>query len=114
MPGFDAYADGLRHAIIVLTDEPSDGWDIAEYLVEKGFADATVLTSRAAKTLLRAYDDILSKITTVSERAKTFVDIILDNVIFEWNGRYLTPITYVQAKSKNYLFGHVIRVYRVR
>ena len=112
-PDFDAYAEGYRHTVIVLTNEPGDGWDIAEYFVKKGFADATVLSSRAAKTVLKRYKDIISKVQTISDRNRTFVDIVLNNLLFEWNGKHLIPITYLQAKDKGYLFAHIIRVYRV-
>jgi hypothetical protein len=110
---FDAYADGFRHAFIVLSNAPTDGWDIVEYLVKNGFADATVLTTRPAEKIIQIHKKTLEKIPEVRIR-RNVVDMVLDNVLFEWNGKFLHPIQYSQDVGKKYLFGHVIRVYRTR
>jgi len=110
---FDPHVHGYRHTIVVLTDVPGDGWDVVEYLIRNGFADATVLSSRASKALLRGLEPILCKVKTVEKGNMSFVEMVLRNVLYEWDGLNLAPTTYNDAKKRNFLFGHVIRVYRV-
>lgn len=110
---FDAYADGFRHTIIVLSNVPTDGWDIVDYLIDKGFADATVLTTRSAEKLIKTHKKTLEPFKYVRVRRQV-IDMVLDNVLFEWNGQFLHPIPFDQDVGKKYMFGHVIRVYRTR
>ena len=114
MRDFDPYFDGqMRHTIIVFSKAKGAKWDIKEYLEDVGFAEATPLMVRSADYLLKYFDGIISRVLRVAE-PEGEMQRILGNVLFDWNGKELTPITGKQAKVVQYVDGYVFRLYSTR
>ncbi len=103
----------MRHTIIVFCPADVDEYDIAKWLEGIGFAEATPLMVRSAKGVIEYFKNTISKVVTTFY-GNDMIDLILDNVLFEWKNGKLLPITGKKAIVGNYEKGVVIRVYRVR
>lgn len=100
-----------RHTIILFSRREVDEQELRAYLERAGVADISILLTGSGEEIRKKFEHIISRVRSVWV-VRDELTTILNNVLFWWDGKTLTPINY--DASRGALFGAVVRLYSTR